>query len=190
MEFLTPRWRVICGSISFWFAGEMLLALSAYFISSWRILTLIASIPALFGLLTCPLMPETPRWLLCHSRTAEAHKVFGQIARFNGSKEPSLAAVHTLQQTVLQEEANQAKEFSGSDTKKPSNSLIALWSSSGGKLRMKLIIFIVLFFSLAFTYYGISFNAKNLSGDPFMNVFYMGLVDMFAFPAGSVFSNP
>lgn len=32
-------------------------------------------------------------------------------------------------------------------------------------------------------------NAKNISGNPYLNMGYMGLIDMIAFPAGSVFSN-
>ena len=54
IEFLTPSWRTICGCVSIWFIGEMLLTLFAYFIPSWRMLTLAASLPTLLIFLTFP----------------------------------------------------------------------------------------------------------------------------------------
>jgi MFS family permease len=54
MEFLTPTYRVVCGSLGLWFLGEMCLALAAYLISSWRILSLVAAAPAAIMLLTYP----------------------------------------------------------------------------------------------------------------------------------------
>ncbi len=46
-EFLTPSWRTICGTVSFWPIGEIFLAPLAYFIGSWRWLTFATAVPAL-----------------------------------------------------------------------------------------------------------------------------------------------
>ncbi|CAG7821037.1 unnamed protein product, partial [Allacma fusca] len=45
MEFLTPSWRIICGCISLWPMGEMLLGLLAYHIPNWRYLTVVSALP-------------------------------------------------------------------------------------------------------------------------------------------------
>ena len=54
IEFLTPSFRTICGCLSIWFLGEFTLVLFAYYIESWRILTVATSIPSFFILLIYP----------------------------------------------------------------------------------------------------------------------------------------
>jgi len=54
MEFLTPAFRTICGCVSLWSLGEMLLALIAYFTPDWRPLTAFTALPALIILIALP----------------------------------------------------------------------------------------------------------------------------------------
>ena len=54
MEFLTPKWRTICGCVSLMPEGEMLLALLAYLISSWRLLTIATAAPVFVLVLFYP----------------------------------------------------------------------------------------------------------------------------------------
>jgi hypothetical protein len=54
MEFLTPEFRTICGCVSLWSVGEMMLALGAWFIPEWRQLSWLISLPALFILTAYP----------------------------------------------------------------------------------------------------------------------------------------
>ncbi|CAG7832213.1 unnamed protein product [Allacma fusca] len=54
MEFLTPSWRTICGCVSLWPIGEMLLGLIAYLVPNWRYLTVITALPTFLVLLMFP----------------------------------------------------------------------------------------------------------------------------------------
>lgn len=47
MEFLIPSFRTVCGCVSLWAVGEMLLALLAYKIQNWRYLTALTGLPIL-----------------------------------------------------------------------------------------------------------------------------------------------
>jgi len=54
MEFLTPTCRTICGCVTFWAIGEMLLALIGYLLPSWRELSLTVALPVLLVPLASP----------------------------------------------------------------------------------------------------------------------------------------
>jgi len=54
--------------------------------------------------------------------------------------------------------------------------------------RFNTIIFTLVWFSLAGIYYGIGFNTKNLGGDPYINLVYMGLTEAIGFPT-AIFAN-
>lgn len=80
-DLLPPR---PCAPQSVFIAGECLLALLAWAIPSWRSLELVcAAVSALF-LLTLPVVPESPRWLLLRGRTQHAQRVLLWVARLNG----------------------------------------------------------------------------------------------------------
>lgn len=123
-------------------------------------------------------LPESPRWLLCQGRTAEAQSVFNRIADWN-SKPPLLTfEIHLLQNSILEE---QAKEKSSREHR---------WRIfQDPKLLKRLFVFFIAWFSNSVTYYGLSFNMKNVSGNPYLNVFFLGLVDFPAELSGIFFSN-
>ncbi|CAG7733132.1 unnamed protein product [Allacma fusca] len=178
MEFLTPKWRTIAGCVSIWSVGIMSLALLAYLLPSWRYLTCAPSIVALVVLCFYPFVPETPRWLLCKERTVEAEKCFRQIAKMNGRPELEASVIDSLQKTVMRERSDETspRACSWEIFRNPS-------------LRSKLFLFVFGWYTLSFVYYSMCFNTKNLSGDPYLNVFYMGLVDLTAWPSGVFLNN-
>ncbi|ODM95999.1 Organic cation transporter protein [Orchesella cincta] len=153
MEFLTPAWRTICGTISFWPFGEMLLGLLAYLIVGWRWLTIIVALPALFLLLFHKTILESPRWLLIRNKTAAAHEVFATIAKWNKTAAPDIKLIEQLQVNILKEESS---NIHGVKAVK-----MILHSSS---LRTHMAILTLCNVTCAIVYYGVSFNAKNLSG--------------------------
>jgi len=121
---------------------------------------------------------ESPRWLLLRKRTGEAHKVFATIAEWNLKPAPDYKLIEKLQQSILTNEVAAVKGF---------KAVKMLVQDPTLRLHMAIKTFCVA--SCSLTYYGVSFNVKNLSGNPYMNVFYMGLFDMAAPPASFVFMN-
>ncbi|CAG7724992.1 unnamed protein product [Allacma fusca] len=79
---------------------------------------------------------------------------------------------------VLKEEADVLKGFEGI------KQII-----KNKRLRLDLIILTWSNVSCAIVYYGVSFSAKSLSGNPNINMLYMGIFDFFAIPATLVFNN-
>ncbi|CAG7733131.1 unnamed protein product [Allacma fusca] len=178
MEFLTPKWRTIAGCVSLWSVGIMTLALLAYLLKSWRYLTCAPSIAALSVICFYPFVPETPRWLLCKERTKDAEKCLRQIAKMNGKPPLDSAVVESLQKSVLQERKTENA---------PSACSWEIFRNPD--LRIKIFLFIFAWFAVTLVYYCMCFNTKNVSGDPYLNVLYMGLVDLAAWPSGLLFNN-
>jgi hypothetical protein len=52
-----------------------------------------------------------------------------------------------------------------------------------------ILIFSLAWFTNALTYYGVSFNMKNVDGNPYLNVFLLGALDYPAELSGLYFSN-
>jgi hypothetical protein len=48
--------------------------------------------------------------------------------------------------------------------------------------RIKLVLFMLVWLGISVIYYGIAFNTKNLGGSPYINLVYMGLVEVIGFP--------
>uniref|UniRef100_A0A0G4IBM4 Major facilitator superfamily (MFS) profile domain-containing protein n=1 Tax=Chromera velia CCMP2878 TaxID=1169474 RepID=A0A0G4IBM4_9ALVE len=70
--------------------GSCFVAVTAYFVTHWRTLTLICSLPGfpLYFLACAPFVVESPRWFASCGRTVEAIRVLRQIAKNNGRTLP------------------------------------------------------------------------------------------------------
>lgn len=112
----------------------------------------------------CSFLPESPRWLLRNKKVKEAHSVFEKMAKLNGRNGVSM---ETLEKIIKQEEltceSQQKNHVSYLDflrTKnllKPTIFLLALW------------------FSWNVSYYGISYNIRNVPGNRYFNLGLIGL---------------
>ncbi|KAJ6636481.1 Organic cation transporter protein [Pseudolycoriella hygida] len=178
MEFLIPSWRHICGAFSLFPVGEMLLPLLAYLIGGWRVLTFTLALPALFLLTFYRFVLESPRWLLVRNRPDDAHKVFEKIAAWNSKTAPSLPEIKQLQAFILKQETS---SLTGVKAMKV--------IMKNEKLRKNLAIETFCVVSCAVVFYGVSFNAKNLGGNKYLNVFYMGILDFCASLTTLLFTN-
>lgn len=123
-------------------------------------------------------MLESPRWLLVRNRPDEAHRVFEKIADWNSKPAPSLDKIKQLQTSILNHET---AALTG---------LKAMRTIMKNKiLRTNLVIETFCVVTCAIVFYGVSFNAKNLGGNKYLNVFYMGILDFFGSPASMLFTN-
>lgn len=122
-------------------------------------------------------MYESPRWLLCKNETKKAGVIFNKISAWNNRPEISEESLLLLQESVLR---------SASDKEVFQNRWTAF---KDRKILMCISIFFFAWFANALTYYGISFNMKNIDGNPYLNVFLLGLLDSPAELSGMYFSN-
>ncbi|OXA36584.1 Organic cation transporter protein [Folsomia candida] len=180
MEFLTPSFRTICGCVSLWAVGEMMLAFIAYNLPHWRHLTFATTLPTFLIFFAYPFFPESPRWLLCKERTEEALEVFDKIARWNRKPGMDPAEIKTLQKCITH----------SVDSSSESLSIVESFKILKFKeFRVQLVILMVAWFTCQLVYYGISFNMKHLDGNPYWNVFYMGVLDLPGSFTGILFNN-
>ncbi|CAG7832514.1 unnamed protein product [Allacma fusca] len=173
MEFFTPKYRSLSGTLGPWGEGVILLALLAYFFPSWRTLSWVTCLPMTLIFFTFPFMPESPRWLLQQGRVTEAKKVFDQISQWNGYEKVDNSTVEALAADL----ERQKKESTGQ------NRTAYLKIILNGKSLSKVMIFMGIWFSCSFIFYGVSFGAKSLSGDVYLNMVYVGIIDTLALPS-------
>ncbi|CAG7729670.1 unnamed protein product [Allacma fusca] len=184
MEFHTTEYRQVCGSVGPWGEGVMLLGLLAYLIRPWRHLCWATTVPFLL-ILGFFFVPESPRWLLRNNKVAEALRVTDTIARLNG-KPPGTVQLATLKYIAKNEIKMQESPGSENGKVKTVSYLDMLRNRD---LRFTTICLMTLWFSWSFTYFGISYNIRNMSGDPYLNVMFLGLTDVIGYPAGLLICN-
>ncbi|GFS08671.1 solute carrier family 22 member 4 [Elysia marginata] len=167
MEFMTPKWRPICGSYPAWPFGVCFFSLSAYLLQDWRYIQVACGV---CGLLVIPLLflvPESLRWLTVQGRLDEAQATIDKIARWNG-KPPVLHAKETLR-TVYEQE-KRAREGGQRYT------YIDVFKSwKNAKITT---IMSYHWFCYSLVYYGIAFGVSSLAGNIFFNILLLGIIDL------------
>ncbi|KXJ22115.1 organic cation/carnitine transporter 4 [Exaiptasia diaphana] len=86
LEYVGARHRGAVG-IGIWFAfvfAMCFLALIAYLLPAWRLLTIVTSAPGLIGFVFWWFTPESLRWLLMKGKSTEAKKTLQKAASVNG----------------------------------------------------------------------------------------------------------
>lgn len=165
MEWVGRKWRTFCGCIGFWAIGLMILPLWAYFIRSWRYLTMATSVCGLPLLLTYWWTPESARWLVQRGRFDEAEAILTSAAQFNKLPVPDFSLLRAFAKAD-KEMKEQAKKYSYChlfiDARSATITLVCLLG----------------WFVSSSVYYGFSFNLKNIAGDRYLNFFISGLVEL------------
>ncbi|XP_052791089.1 organic cation/carnitine transporter 2-like [Mya arenaria] len=163
-EFATVKWRpVIVVTPSFSIQASMF-ALLAWMVHDWRkihLATVIVGIPYLF---TWWFMPESFRWLVTRGRYKEAETVIHKLARVNRKPVPDLTKVMDAARMEETKESR-LRRYTGlylfrcRDSLKTTVGLLIVW------------------FSTNFGYFGITFGIRSLSGDLYMNMFLINIVE-------------
>ncbi|CAH1774990.1 unnamed protein product [Owenia fusiformis] len=164
MELIGPKYRVAAGTISLtgWTLGMVSLAGLAYAVREWRRLQLLISIPSVVFLGYVWLYPESPRWLRQNGKEKDAKGVIKAIAHVNNAcdKLPEKFSIDL-------EKGQEAK-----------GNFIALFKTPN--LRKRTLILSYVWFSNSLVYYGLSLNTSNLGGNPYVNFFISGAVEIVA----------
>lgn len=140
----------------FYTLGELCIILIAYCSLTslteghWRILVGFASIPAILTFfLSLILLKETPRYLLTKGRSQEAIEVFKEIGKINGKK------VDISQEEIERVIQNIGKETE-EEKKQNANVLRTFPQLFHRKLWLNTLLLWLAWFSINFSYYGIS----------------------------------
>jgi len=165
IELVGGKWSTILGMGMefFWVAGWLTLAVIAYFIRSWRTLTLLISIPQALSVLLIWLIPDSPRWLIATGRLKKAEEVIRSAAIMNGQPLPESWALRPVNK----------------QEKKTKTNILHLFKTR--LMATKVLIIYFNFFVNAFLYFGLTFNIGDLGGDVFLNFAISGLLEIPAY---------
>ncbi|XP_048258453.1 organic cation transporter protein-like [Haliotis rufescens] len=162
MELVAPSKRLYPGNLVlfFWVTGMLLMSGVVYFIRDWHnyVLTL-ACAPVLF-LCYWWFIPESPRWLISKGRFDEAEVIIRKFAKVN--------------KTTVPENMFDGKYVE--ETKAPTGKLSELLTNRTLAIRSFILFFHWAVCSL--TYYGLTLNVTNLSGNVITNFVLSALVEV------------
>ncbi|XP_071997094.1 solute carrier family 22 member 2 isoform X2 [Engystomops pustulosus] len=146
--------------------GLLVLAGVAYFITNWRWLQLVATLPNFVFLTYFWCVPESPRWLISQNRKTEANAIIKQIAKRNKKIIPD-----TLQILMETEEIDHVKVPSFAD----------LFRTP--QIRKYTLILMYIWFSCAVIYQGLIMHMGSTSSNIYFDFFISALVE---FPAALI----
>ncbi|XP_063774830.1 solute carrier family 22 member 7-like [Pseudophryne corroboree] len=165
LEWTDLAHRTFCGTISSlsWTVGYMMLALLAYLLRDWHWLLLATTLPCVLAIATWWWVPESARWLLTKQDSIEAHKYLSRCAEMN--KRPGFS--HKITPEVLQKTVYvECKKYNFMDLIRTP------------MLRKNTLCLGIMWFGVAFSYYGISFHVTGFSLSPFLTHFIFGAIEI------------
>jgi len=143
--------------------GVCLLSVIAKFITQWRILTLVISVPNLYLVGLFRLAPESPRWLYSKGRIEDAEAVFKRLGEKNGCSKATLDKIRLKRMPAHIEQV------------KPDNLCSILTSK---RLLARLFIMSWIWFANSLIYYGLTLGSDSLGDDIFENTIFTGLSEL------------
>ncbi|XP_052807935.1 organic cation transporter protein-like [Mya arenaria] len=164
MEMVGPSKRIWTGMlVQAWFAvGVTYLALVAYLTRSWQYINISVFAPCVLYLTYWWIIPESPRWLLSKGEKLKAVVIIRKTARINKAKYP--------------------EEIEYGDVSVSADKPIqegTIWHVFRSPVLLKRFLILSLNWGVvSMTYYGVTMNASNLSGNFFLNFFLMGLAEI------------
>ncbi|NWY94069.1 S22A7 protein, partial [Loxia curvirostra] len=171
MEWVDVQHRTFTGILIsiFWSIGNMLLALAAYLVREWHWLLVAVTAPCLLSIVCLWWVPESARWLIAKGKVKQAHRHLLRCARMNGRKDfaDDMTLKMYAQRTVLQREY---KNMGGS------YSYISLFRTP--VLRKISLCSGVVWFGVAFSYYGLSMNLTGFGLSIYLSQFVFGVIEI------------
>uniref|UniRef100_A0A672FNX2 Solute carrier family 22 member 7-like n=1 Tax=Salarias fasciatus TaxID=181472 RepID=A0A672FNX2_SALFA len=134
-----------------WTLGSLFLVGIAYCVNEWRMLILAVTSPLLLSIATWRWLPESARWLMAKGRADEAHYYLIKCAEVN-NRTKSMASITPRTETT-------EKKYTFVDLfKTPNMRKLAIYSG-------------IVWYGVAFTYYGITLNISDLGVNPYLTQF-------------------
>ncbi|XP_075975366.1 organic cation transporter protein-like [Anticarsia gemmatalis] len=166
MELVGPKYRVAAGaSLNTIFAfGEVLMGIIAWCVPNWRNLTLALYTPQLLTVSYFWIATESVRWYMSKGRYAESEALLKKIAKVNGKKlsEQSLEQLRT----TVEEGARKAETKEQKTNNEPSLVILVFQHK---RVLLRCIVSPIWWITSTFTFYGLSVNSINMSGNKYVN---------------------
>ncbi|KAK7483884.1 hypothetical protein BaRGS_00024901 [Batillaria attramentaria] len=167
IEFVRHTWRPYLASIPTWGLGAGLMCLTAWRVPNWKYLHFInagLSTPFVLGWF---ISPESLRWLAAKGRIEEADNVVGRIAKIN----KRVKSNSVPEQLALLAEDEKSRQ--GEITHNYSYHLLC----SDRRMALQTTILSFCWMSLSMSFYGIIFGVSALSGNVFLNMFLLSVLE-------------
>ncbi|XP_033480753.1 solute carrier family 22 member 7-like [Epinephelus lanceolatus] len=148
-----------------WTLGTWILVGIAYCINEWRRLIVAVTLPMIVSIITWRWLPESARWLLAKGKADEAHQYIMQCATMN-SRTKCMA-------TITPTELLQSVKGETEDKK---YTLVDLFKTP--TIRKLSICSGIVWYGVAFTYYGISLNITGFGLNTYLTQLIFASIEM------------
>ncbi|XP_033761146.1 solute carrier family 22 member 6-A-like [Pecten maximus] len=165
IEFTPARYRAMTTTFPIWAVWSGLFAFVCMWLHNWKYLHLASALTSVPWLLAWWYLPESFRWLITHGKQEDAVKVVHHIAKTNKKGVPDLS---TLPEVV-------DNDVSISQSKQAFTLRDILCSR---KLLSQSLLLSVGWITASYVYYAISFGVQSLSGDIYINIFLINIIDI------------
>ncbi|XP_030828384.1 organic cation transporter protein-like [Strongylocentrotus purpuratus] len=160
-EYIGPSKRSLVILITISYAvGYMFLALPAYYIRSWRLLTLTMTLPLFW-------LPESARWLISVGKYDKAEKVITKVAEVNKVE---------LQKPLFTKEFMEEQERIRKEHRPTGLDLIRT-----PRMRMRTINLVFIWMVTGMVYHGLSLNSSNLGTNNYVAFAITGGIEIPAY---------
>ncbi|XP_041640042.1 solute carrier family 22 member 7-like [Cheilinus undulatus] len=148
-----------------WTLGTWILTGIAYGVNEWRMLILAVTSPLVVSTIAWKWLPESARWLLANEKAEAAHEYLIKCAEMNNrTKSMDTITPRALLESVQAETVDQ--KYTVVDLfKTPNIRKISIYSG-------------IVWYGVAFTYYGISLNISGFGLNPYLTQFVFTVIEM------------
>ncbi|GFR66266.1 organic cation transporter protein [Elysia marginata] len=160
IEFMTTQQRSLLSIFTRVIFGlsDLYMALMAYVLRDWQYLLLSIAWPAVFAVVLCWFMPESPRWLISKNKIEKAEQEIQRIAKMNRRSVPHGITRHLRK-----------------PDEKSKHTVLQLFAER--RLIVRWTILYLNWVLICLSTYGLVFNISNMGGNIFLNFAVGGLLD-------------
>ncbi|KAM8772704.1 solute carrier family 22 member 7-like [Acanthopagrus schlegelii] len=148
-----------------WTFGNTVFALIAYFVNDWRWLIVSVTSPLILAIITWRWMPESARWLIANGKLEQAQMYLKKCAKMNqAEKSVDKLKTEVLSIIVVTEKRDRAYSY--------------LDLMRTPKMRKLALCTGTVWFCVATTFYGISFNITGFGLNIYLTQFTYALIEL------------
>ncbi|XP_070835114.1 solute carrier family 22 member 7-like isoform X2 [Chaetodon trifascialis] len=148
-----------------WTVGNWILVGIAYYVNEWRMLVLAVTSPLILAIITWRWLPESARWLLANGKADAAHHYIMKCAEMNNRAKCMVTITPRALLGPAQAETVNKKYTVIDLFKTPNIRKIAVCSG-------------IVWYGVAFTYYGISLNITGFGLNPYLTQIIFASIEM------------